>query len=213
VSLVQSRSVGNATSLAYNSAVTSGNRLICAVAVWNGSLPDVNGVSDDVNGAWTFVRGEVPDGNTLVEIWVLNSTGAGTPTVSLDIDDPPGSAVGLVIAEESNTTGSVDANNATTGSGTTPSVSLTTVASSTVAYCAFSHGAFTTPALSSGSGWSEVGEIEGDWHVHFERKEFNSAGSQTCDGTIGSSVNWAIVAASWARTVELGRNYFLNRVG
>jgi RHS repeat-associated protein len=143
------------------SNVTTGNRIVVVVGVWNNGAV-ANGVTDSAGNVYTKVAGQVASDGTEETVWTapITAGGATKPTVTVTADSS--ADIGIAAMEYSGLskasgTAAVDqtamANGTTSGAGSVASGAATATAAGELAVGAYVDSGFGN-TLSYGSGWS-----------------------------------------------------------
>lgn len=220
ITLVQNRtsesSSYSSTTLAFTSNVTSGNLLTCTGAVWNGASTTSIVVTDTVGTTYTVYLGAAT-GGVPNKPWIAYGIAAGSGANTVTIDpDVAGAYSSQTIAEWSDIDATpLDVNGGnSTGSSTTPSDGITTSATDTVVIGVMTHGGSATIAPDTGGGWTQLGEIESSANCPSatEYQIFSSAGAKTASWTLGGSLSWCAMTASFKQAAAGGGGGTVHRV-
>lgn len=184
--------------VAFDSSVTAGSTIVACVTFYQPGTRTCT-ATDNVN-AGGYSQGTIRStGNYNTKILYKENVSAGSTTVTVDVED--GSDLWFSITEISCPDAtSFDAEGGATGSSAAPSCTVTTTGSNTILFGVFVHDNGTDPALGVGSGFTIIHEQEGGSAVMpglSEYKAVSASGSQTVDGTIGTSAGWGIAAAAF----------------
>lgn len=208
IALVQTRTANvanfDSTTLSYNTNVGSGNLLIHTGGAWNGNdiLPIV--MSDTLTTPYATLSGAVSDGTPIrpwISYGIAPSGGADTVTFN-----PAGGGryASYTIAEFSgiDTTAPLDVDGSnSTGGSNSPSDSITTSATDTVVIGTVVHGGSGSQSITedSGGGWTLLGEIQDTSNAPHgaQYQIFSSAGAKTASWTLGASLSWCAMTASF----------------
>lgn len=216
IAFVQSRTAEaggyDSTTLAFNSNVTSGNLLIITGGIWNGNDVTSFTMSDSVGTTYTTLLGSAT-GGIPIKPWIAYGIagGSGANTVTIN-PNGVGRYSSHTIAEFSGidaTPLDADGGNST-GSSTTPSDGMTTIAADTVVIGTVVHGHGGTIAITedTGGGWTLLGEIQSISNAphNAQYQIFSSAGAKTASWTLGASVSWCAMTASFEATAAAVAN-------
>jgi hypothetical protein len=184
------------------SAFTAGNLVVVAV-VWTSSTVNiVSAVSDGVNTYTKILeKNEAGTGvsSQLWYAWNVSPASAMSITFNATAND-----VSAIIREYSGIQSSadpLDVSVGTTGSSTSPSsgATATTTISNELVVGAFSDGLGATQTYTVGSGYGNLTTIanSGSWDVALEDKNVTATGAQTATLTLGTTVGWAAIVATF----------------
>jgi hypothetical protein len=178
--------------LAFLSAVGAGSTLFCTVRVGN-STASITNVSDSVNGNWTLVEG--PDNasgaTNRAFSYIFENSGAGTPTVTVDLSESVGGSLAICEVTGGTTTGNPD------NSDPSP-LTFTTTAAASNALAISGAGGFVGYIITAGSvTLSATGNdvsktvATGSLRAHITFSAAGSATSHTHSATLSTSSNGA----------------------
>ena len=194
---------GNFTSTltrSFSSSVTIGNYIIVTIAAYRPEAFTFT-ISDNCGNTYTPAISQNYGNRTTYAIYYTKVTTTGACTVTATSS---GSNLqwNMEIAEFSglDPTSPLDTTGQATGSGTGPTVNLTTSNPNDLIVGVFGYGATGTYTMTAGVGFTEYGkETTGAGYSSqlAEYKIVSNSGSQTVDGTIGTSATWYIVAAAF----------------
>lgn len=203
----------DSTTLAFPSNVVSGNLLLCCGAVWDGSAITSIPISDTVGTSYTTLLGTVVGGGQSILAWVAYGIAAGSGANTVTINPNGGgrySSQTLIEFSGIDAT-PLDVNGGnSTGTSTSASDSITTTAADTVVVGIMTHGSTSAQFLTpdTGGGWVEAGEVQSTTNAphNVVYQIFASAGSKTPSWTIGNSVTWCAMTASFEATAAAATN-------
>lgn len=207
IAFVQARTVDvanfDSTTLAYNSNVTSGTLLGMCGGVWNGNDSSPIAVTDTLGTSYTVLEGIVT-GGTPIRAWIAYgiapSGGANTVTFNPAGGGRYGSFTIFEFSGIDSSPLDVDGDD-TVGTSTTPSDGITTVAADALVIGCMTHGGSGSQTITedTGGGWTLLGEVQNTSNAPHgaQYQIFSSAGAKTASWTLGASLAWDAMTASF----------------
>ena len=206
-----------ATSLAYPGNVTSGSLLVVSGTTYlSTGNPSITGVTDTLGTSYTVVNGTVVanlEKRPFIAWGFAPSSGANTPAVTVT------GVMVLLAIDEFAGVASADVNGgSSTGTSTTPSDAITPTATNALLVGALAADA--TSTVTVGSGFTQIGETEGNPAAGVEFQIVTTAQAYTVDWTLGTSRDWSAQTYSFTPSnggvggpVKTGRRSALFGVG
>lgn len=207
IAFVQARTVDvanfDSTTLAYNSNVTAGSLVGMCGGVWNGNDSSPIVVTDTLGTTYTVLEGAV-SGGTPIRPWIAYGIAPSGGADTVTFNPAGGGRYGsFTIFEFSGVDSSpldVDGSNSV-GTSTTPSDGITTSAAATVVIGCVTHGGSGSQSITedTGGGWTLLGEVQNTSNGPHgaEYQIFSSAGAKTAGWSLGASLAWVAMTASF----------------
>lgn len=191
---------GTAASYSYNHTCTGSNLLLVVAVAFRGSSGTVSGITYNSVALTNVANASNSVLARRISYWYLFAPSTGTNSVAVTFSVAPTTdsiATSVSYTGVDTTAGGPDASNNASGTSTAPSVNVTTVA----ANCMVIDAMATTVVITGvGSGQTARVQDQGGANIRGNMSEEGPVAASTTvtmDWTLGSSVNWAIGAASF----------------
>ena len=207
----------DSTTLVFPANVAADSLLVVAGACWAvAGAPASVAVTDTLTTAYTVLDvANVGNVRYFIARGLAPSAGACTVTVN---PDGAASDFSFSIDEFSGSHATpldVDGGSST-GTSTTPSDGITTVTADDLLIGVMTHVAVSSPTLTKGADYTQIGEIENNLTTQCHHAEFRivtTAQAYTVDWTVGASVAWGCYTAAFKEAVAAAGQPTMRRWG